>query len=67
MNVQTGTAGLDAGKARLPAESPLAMPEQSLREGGLRVRRHRTSPRLIGLRRLYLLAGTAAMTAVALS
>ena len=56
---------LDAGWALLPAESPLQMPEQTLREGALKVRRHRTSPRLIGLRRFYIFGGTLGMTAVA--
>ncbi|UUS14863.1 glucans biosynthesis glucosyltransferase MdoH [Stenotrophomonas sp. CD2] len=56
---------LDAGWALLPAESPLQMPEQTLREGELKVRRHRTSPRLIGLRRLYIFGGTLGMTAIA--
>ncbi|WP_049471598.1 glucans biosynthesis glucosyltransferase MdoH, partial [Stenotrophomonas maltophilia] len=56
---------LDAGWALLPAESPLPMPEQTLREGKLKVRRHRTSPRLIGLRRFYIFGGTLAMTAIA--
>jgi membrane glycosyltransferase len=55
----------DAGWALLPAESPLPMPEQTLRQGALKVRRHRTSPRLIGLRRLYIFGGTLGMTAVA--
>ncbi len=41
------------------------MPEQTLREGALKVRRHRTSPRLIGLRRFYIFGGTLAMTAIA--
>ena len=41
------------------------MPEQTLRQGALKVRRHRTSPRLIGLRRLYIFGGTLGMTAVA--
>jgi membrane glycosyltransferase len=59
------TAGPDAGWALLPAEAPLVMPEQTLRQGSLKVRRHRTSPRMIGLRRLYILGGTVAMTAVA--
>jgi len=59
------TAGPDAGWALLPAEAPLLMPEQTLRQGSLKVRRHRTSPRMIGLRRLYILGGTVAMTAVA--
>jgi len=57
--------GLDAGWALLPAESPLQMPEQTLRAGELKVRRHRTSPRLIGLRRFYIFGGTLAMTAIA--
>ena len=65
MSIQTLTAPLDAGRATLPAESPLAMPEQSLREGQLQVPRQRTSPRMIGLRRFYILGGTAAMTAAA--
>jgi len=65
MGVQTLDAGLDAGQASLPTASPLNMPEQSLRSGRLEVKRHRTSPRLIGLRRAYLVGGTLAMTAVA--
>ena len=65
MSIQTLTAPLDAGRATLPAESPLPMPEQSLREGQLQVPRQRTSPRMIGLRRFYILGGTAAMTAAA--
>ncbi len=56
---------LDAGMASLPAPAPLAMPEQSLREGALREPRHRTAPRLIALRRTYLLGGTALMTITA--
>src|SRR6185437_657095 len=59
------TAGPDAGWALLPTEAPVVMPEQTLRQGSLKVRRHRTSPRMIGLRRLYILGGTMAMTAVA--
>ena len=58
-------ARLDAGLAVLPAANPLPMPGQSLSQGTLKVRRHRTSPRLISLRRAYLLGGTAAMTSVA--
>lgn len=58
-------ARLDAGLAALPAASPLPMPEQTLTQGALKVRRHRTSPRLIGLRRTYLLGGTFAMTSAA--
>ncbi len=52
IHAEAETPRLDAGWALLPAESPLQMPEQTLREGALKVRRHRTSPRLIGLRRL---------------
>jgi len=65
MSTQTLNAPLDAGRATLPAESPLPMPEQSLREGRLQVPRQRTSPQMIGLRRFYILGGTAAMTAAA--
>lgn len=56
---------LDAGRAVLPSEAPLEMPEQSLREGELRVPHQRTSPPGMALRRFYLVGGTAAMTAVA--
>src|SRR5690606_23626679 len=65
MTATLADAGLDAGLATLPAGSPLPMPEQVLRQGALDVRRHRTSPRMIGLRRAYLFGGTALMTAVA--
>ncbi|MER2176299.1 MAG: glucans biosynthesis glucosyltransferase MdoH, partial [Stenotrophomonas maltophilia] len=65
MSTQTLNAPLDAGRATLPAESPLPMPEQSLRDGQLQVQRQRTSPRMIGLRRFYILGGTAAMTIAA--
>ncbi|ACF53233.1 glucans biosynthesis glucosyltransferase MdoH [Stenotrophomonas maltophilia] len=65
IHAEADTPRLDAGWALLPAESPLQMPEQTLREGELKVRRHRTSPRMIGLRRLYILGGTAVMTTVA--
>ncbi len=65
MSTQTLHVRLDAGRATLPAESPLPMPEQSLQEGELQVRRQRTAPRMIGLRRFYILGGTAAMTAAA--
>ena len=65
IHAEAETPRLDAGWALLPAESPLQMPEQTLREGALKVRRHRTSPRLIGLRRLYIFGGTLGMTAVA--
>ena len=50
----------------LPAvESPLPMPGQSLREGRLAPQRPPTSPRGIGWRRLLVIGGTAALTAVA--
>ncbi|MET4681071.1 glucans biosynthesis glucosyltransferase MdoH [Stenotrophomonas rhizophila] len=65
MSTQTLNAPLDAGRATLPAESPLSMPEQSLRDGQLQVPRQRTAPRMIGLRRFYILGGTAAMTIAA--
>lgn len=65
IHAEAETPRLDAGWALLPTESPLQMPEQTLREGALKVRRHRTSPRLIGLRRLYIFGGTLGMTAVA--
>jgi len=43
----------------------MAMPEQSFREGRLQVPRQRTAPRLMALRRFYILGGTAAMTIAA--
>ncbi|WP_282276396.1 glucans biosynthesis glucosyltransferase MdoH [Stenotrophomonas sp. PS02297] len=55
----------DAGIAVLPAESPLPMPVQSLRQGRLQGRRQNTSPPNIVLRRLYVFGSTVAMTAVA--
>ena len=58
-------SSLDAGQPTLPPEAPLAMPEQSLREGSLQVRHQRTSPMGIGLRRFYLIGGTLTATAVA--
>ena len=60
--IDAGACVQDAGLAILPATAPLEMPEQSLREGRLQVRRQRTSPMGIGLRRFYLIGGTAAMT-----
>lgn len=63
--VRAAPAGPDAGHAVLPAESPMAMPVQSLRQGRLQVRRQSTEPRGIWLRRLYLFGGTAAATLVA--
>lgn len=57
--------GLDAGIAVLPAEHPLAMPEQSLRSGTLHVPRQKTAPANIGLRRLYVFGSTALTTLLA--
>jgi membrane glycosyltransferase len=54
-----------AGHAALPPESPLAMPVQSLRAAPKRNGRPKTSPRSIGLRRLYIIGGTLALTAAA--
>ena len=58
-------SALDAGIAVLPAESPLPMPEQSLRQGRLQGRHQPTAPPKIGLRRLYVFGSTVAMTVVA--
>ncbi|WP_282296472.1 glucans biosynthesis glucosyltransferase MdoH [Stenotrophomonas sp. PS02289] len=65
MSVQTVNVVIDAGRSVLPAEVPMAMPEQSFREGRLQVPKQRTAPRLMALRRFYILGGTAAMTAAA--
>ncbi len=65
MSVQAVNTVLDAGHAVLPAETPLAMPEQSFRDGQLQVPRQRTAPRMMALRRFYILGGTAAMTVAA--
>lgn len=65
MTTQTLNAVVDAGRAVLPVETPMAMPEQSFREGRLQVPRQRTAPRLMALRRFYILGGTAAMTIAA--
>ncbi|TGY33943.1 glucans biosynthesis glucosyltransferase MdoH [Stenotrophomonas maltophilia] len=65
MTTQTLNAVVDAGRAVLPLETPMAMPEQSFREGRLQVPRQRTAPRLMALRRFYILGGTAAMTIAA--
>ena len=62
MSVQTVNAVHDAGRSILPDEVPMAMPEQTFREGRLQVQRQRTAPRLMPLRRFYILGGTAAMT-----
>lgn len=56
---------LDTGCAVLPPESPLPMPEQSLRKGRLHVPRQRTAPLGIGLRRFYLIGGTMSMSLIA--
>ncbi len=63
MSVQTVNVLIDAGRPVLPPEAPLTMPEQSFREGRLQVPKQRTAPRLMALRRFYILGGTAAMTA----
>jgi membrane glycosyltransferase len=65
MTTQTLNAVVVAGRAVLPVETPRAMPEQSFREGRLQVPRQRTAPRLMALRRFYILGGTAAMTIAA--
>ncbi|WP_448134473.1 glucans biosynthesis glucosyltransferase MdoH [Stenotrophomonas rhizophila] len=65
MSVQSVMHVADAGQAILPAEVPMSMPEQSFRDGRLQVPRQRTAPRLMALRRLYILGGTAAMTIAA--
>ncbi len=65
MSVQSVKTVVDAGRATLPAEAPMPMPEQSFREGRLKVPRQRTAPRLMALRRFYILGGTAAMTIAA--
>lgn len=56
-----GAVALDA----LPPDAPLAMPTQSLWSAVPRAARPPTSPRAVGLRRFYVLAGTLAITAVA--
>jgi len=65
MSVQSVMHVADAGQAILPAEVPMSMPEQSFRDGRLQVPRQRTAPRLMALRRFYILGGTAAMTLAA--
>ena len=65
MSVQTVNVVIDAGRSVLPTEVPMAMPEQSFREGRLQVPKQRTAPRMMALRRFYILGGTAAMTAAA--
>ena len=61
----TKRSALDAGHATLPPGAPLQMPEQNLRQGQLQVRRQRTAPANIGLRRLYVFGSTAVMTLLA--
>ena len=58
------TAARDAYES-LPAEAPLAMPVQSLREGRLDPRALPSAPRGMFWRRLYILGGTAALTSIA--
>ncbi len=65
MSVQSVMHVADAGQAILPAEAPMSMPEQSFRDGRLQVPRQRTAPRLMALRRFYILGGTGAMTLAA--
>lgn len=65
MSVQSVMHVADAGQAILPAEAPMSMPEQSFNEGRLQVPRQRTAPRLMALRRFYILGGTGAMTLAA--
>ena len=65
MSVQSVMQVADAGQAILPAEAPMSMPEQSFKEGRLQVPRQRTAPRLMALRRFYILGGTGAMTLAA--
>ena len=66
MTAQPGGDASAAGPAWLPAGgSPLPMPGQSLREGRLVGARLATSPRGIGWRRLLVVGGTAALTALA--
>ncbi|MET4616847.1 membrane glycosyltransferase [Stenotrophomonas sp. 2619] len=65
MSVQSVMHVADAGQAILPAEVPMSMPEQSFRDGRLQVPRQRTAPRLMALRRFYILGGTGAMTLAA--
>ncbi len=67
MSVQAVNVVIDAGRSVLPVEVPMAMPEQSFREGRLQVPKQRTAPRMMALRRFYILGGTAAMTAAATS
>lgn len=62
MSVQTVDTVYDAGRSILPDEVPMAMPEQTFRDGRLQVPRQRTAPRLMALRRFYIFGGTAAMT-----
>jgi membrane glycosyltransferase len=51
------------GFAALPAEAPMAMPEQSLGTAPPRSGRPLTAPRGIALRRLFVIGGAALMTA----
>lgn len=49
----------------LPPESPMAMPVQSLKTGGLSPKPLPTAPRGMALRRLYVIGGAALLTLVA--
>jgi membrane glycosyltransferase len=65
MDAVSETLGLrPADFAALPEEAPLAMPVQSLDRAPPRGRRPATSPGGIALRRLFVIGGAVAMTAV---
>jgi membrane glycosyltransferase len=51
-------------RAALPAEHPLVMPRQSLRQSGHSSHRLPSSPRFVAWRRLLVIGGAVAMTAV---
>ena len=59
------TAATDPATRWLPDEAPLAMPEQDLHHGTLVTPRMPTSPRGIGLRRIFVFSATIALTVVA--
>lgn len=65
----TTTGGATVGAAGatpwLPAEAPLAMPVQTLREGRLRNPRLPTTPRAMAVRRTLVIGGAALLTLIA--
>jgi membrane glycosyltransferase len=65
LSVDALTDAAPADQPALPPETPLAMPVQSLRSAPGRSGRPPTAPRLMALRRLYVIGGTLAMTAAA--